>query len=212
MREHLPLVLVFLCGCAVPPDVGSDDMGSSETHTGSSESETGSSDGPDPTKVHELGMTSECVVGDDIGSTTAAAALCAEEFGPEWTWLEFHVNGGWFARGEINAGVWDTDTRVWVWIDDQDAECFSSPTRELIEGQPERFGMTWKPVQPADPEWIAASCNDATGLEGPEFDPFVSEQSDRWGDDPQLVSKCNPYAGDTPCSLCRPLLCVRTTP
>jgi hypothetical protein len=194
------------CGSTSSSTTNSDESTSSDS--GGSDESSGNLP-PDTCETLELAMTGGCVLGYDIDSIEAATAICQAELGPEWSWLEFHATYGWFVQGQIKLDAWDTSTRAWVSINDQDAECFSSPTREHIEGVPEQFGMTWKPNEPNAPYCAAADCNDATGLEGPEFDPFLEEYMRSRFDDPVLVPKCNAFAGDTPCSLCRPLLCVR---
>ncbi len=149
----------------------------------------------------ELAVTSECVVGDTILSSDHADGLCEAELGEGWSWLEFHATAGWSVQAQIDMNAWSTDTRAWVWIDDQDAECFSSPMREVTEGRPARFGMTWLPLE-ANERCTAANCNAPMGLDEPGLDPLVNQ------DNGQM--QCNPYEGDTPCSRCRPLLCVRS--
>ncbi len=156
---------------------------------------------PDTCDDLELAVTSECIVGDTILSTEHADELCEAELGEGWSWLEFHATAGWSVQAQINMGAWNTESRAWVWIDDQDAECFSSPLREVTEGRPARFGMTWMPLE-ANEGCTAANCNAPMGLDEPGLDPIVNE------DNGQM--QCNPYEGDTPCSRCRPLLCVRS--
>ena len=60
----------------------------------------------------------------------------------------------------------------------------------------QRYGMTWKLREPRN-GCIFATCNDDTGLEGAEYEPQPG------------YNKCNAYDGDTPCSKCRPRICVR---
>jgi hypothetical protein len=128
----------------------------------------------------QLAMTAECIDGAEITSVNWAQSRCAMEFGDEWTWVDHHYAGGWGVGGD-----WVGDSefeRGWAYISDQDAECFSSD-----------YGMTW--YRSAS----GATCNDPTGLDGPEFDPQEVEND----------IKCNAYTGDTPCEYCRPLICVR---
>ena len=153
---------------------------------------------PNTCELYELAVTRECVVGESVLSVEFGTLLCQDEFGDEWSWLEFHATWGWHVEGQLHPEAWSIDARAWVWIDDQDAECFSSPTREITEGEPERFGMTWRPVE-ASESCRAATCNDPFGLDEPGLDPL----------DTGTQLQCNPYAGDTPCSRCRPLLCIR---
>ncbi len=129
-----------------------------------------------------LAMTDACVVGTSIENANFGHEICAQEFGVAWRWLEFHDGEalGWNAYG-----LWETPVgageRGWVWIDDNSGQCWSSS-----------HGMTW---HRAEGESCKASCAPATGLEGEQYDP--------------LPGKCNPYHGDTPCDLCRRLICVK---
>lgn len=207
------LAVTLALGCvARSPIVVDDDSDSTDSGDSTNTNDTNDSldDGPPPTsdgpeipetcEVLELAVTSECIVGDTIASTEHANGLCEAELGVGWSWLEFHATWGWSVGAQIHPDAWSTASRAWVWIDDQDAECFSSPTREVTAGQPERFGMTWQPLEVND-DCTAATCNDPRGLDEPGLDPIVSNQDS---------VQCNPYDGDTPCSHCRPLLCVRT--
>jgi hypothetical protein len=205
-------LLALLCASSACSTGGSSSTTNSDESTSSSDESSAETTGnglPDTCETLELAMTGGCVLGYDITSTDAATAICQAELGPEWSWLEFHATWGWFVQGQIKLDSWDTSTRAWVSINDQDAECFSSPNREHIVGMPDQFGMTWQPFGPDAPDCAVASCNDATGLEAPEFDPFIDEYMEDQFSDPVFVPKCNAFAGDTPCSLCRPLLCVR---
>ncbi len=153
------------------------------TDSGATTDPTGTSTGGvDPCDVAtlELAMTANCIPGTAITSANYGHEVCALEFGESWRWLEFHDGEaiGWTAYG-----VWQSPAgageRGWVWIDDNSGQCWSST-----------HGMTWLR---AEGESCKASCGPADGLEGPGFDP--------------LPGKCNPYDGDTPCELCRRLIC-----
>lgn len=124
-----------------------------------------------------LAMTPTCYPGTDITSIAWADAQCASAFGPAWSWLEFHHDGGW-----QTAGPWRDATgigeRGWVSIDDKPAECFEAGS-----------GLTW--IRAAEDG--GAGCFPGTGLEGPEYTPHSGA--------------CNPYIGDTPCGQCRRLIC-----
>lgn len=206
------LTIVLPLGCiGRSPIVVGDGEGSTATTNDSADSnETNVDDGPpmtdgpmipDTCEELQLAVTSECIVGDTIMSTEHADGLCEDALGEGWAWLEFHATWGWSVQAQIDPFAWSTVARAWVWIDDQDAECFSSPMREVTAGQPERFGMTWRPLE-ANEGCTAATCNDPLGLDEPGHDPI--------GDEGQGDLQCNPYDGDTPCSECRPLLCIRS--
>lgn len=128
----------------------------------------------------KLAMTAECIPGTALASANYGHELCASEFGESWRWLEFHDGEaiGWTAYGTWQSPA-GAGERGWVWIDDNTGQCWSST-----------HGMTW---HRAEADSCKASCAPADGLEGPGFDP--------------LPGKCNPYDGDTPCELCRRLIC-----
>ena len=189
-------------------DDASDTSTTNTTNTTNDSDPTGLDDGwddtdsdPDTCETLELAVTSDCIIGEAITSVDYANERCAADLGEEWRWLEFHATWGWSVEAQIDPEAWPNEERAWVWIDDQDAECFSSSTREITEGEPERFGMTWGPVETND-NCVAANCNSQVGLDEPGLDPIDNDPSDSF-------LQCNPYDGDTPCSRCRPLLCVR---
>ena len=130
----------------------------------------------------ELAMTSACTEGTKLISAEIGHESCASEFGEAWRWLEFHDGEaiGWTAYGTWQSPV-GAGERGWVWIDDNTGQCWTST-----------HGMTW--FRP-EGDSCKAACAPDTGLEEPGFDP--------------LPGKCNPYDGDTPCDLCRRLICVR---
>lgn len=125
-----------------------------------------------------LAMTPTCFVGSEIESVAWADAQCASTFGPGWRWLEFHHDGGWETAGPWRDAV-GVGERGWVTINDQSAECFEASS-----------GLTWLRAA-AD---SGATCWPGSGLEGPEYSPHSGA--------------CNPYDGDTPCSMCRRLICA----
>ena len=95
---------------------------------------------------------------------------------------------GWDAeRPWLEGRELPLDQRGWVWIRDQDSECFSSPTVDSVA-----YGMTWAAI----PGGRGATCNRLTGQEGPRFRAQPG------------YDKCNAYGGDTPCDLARALICV----
>jgi len=65
--------------------------------------------------------TSRRVVGTDLTSLAAGDAICAQQFGSQWRMAEFHDGEGWgfWAYGYVR-----NDTRFWVYIDDQPANCW----------------------------------------------------------------------------------------
>lgn len=132
---------------------------------------------PDVNEAGVLAMTPKCYIGSEIESISWADAECASAFGPEWHWLEFHKDGGWAAAGPWRDAI-GVGERAWVTIDDQDAECFESSS-----------GLTWLRAS----QESGATCWPGTGLDGPQFTPHVGA--------------CNPYNGDTPCSMCRRIIC-----
>lgn len=132
-----------------------------------------------PVADADLAMTPECFVGADVESIEWGDAQCANAFGAGWKWLEFHHDGGWQSAGKWRDAV-GIGERGWVNINDQPAECFESGSS---------YGLTWI----RESEDSTSACLPGTGLEGPEFQPHSGE--------------CNPYGGDTPCSMCRRLVC-----
>jgi len=65
---------------------------------------------------------SRAVRGDSMRSVNDGNAICRAEFGPGWRMAEFHDGGGgwsWQAYGNI-----DSTTRFWVYINDQNANCW----------------------------------------------------------------------------------------
>jgi hypothetical protein len=155
-------------------------MGDSDATTDPTGTSTGGVD-PCEEATLKLAMTAKCAPGTAIASADYGHELCADEFGESWRWLEFHDGEaiGWTAYGVWQSPV-GAGERGWVWIDDNTGQCWSST-----------HGMTW---HRAEGDSCKASCGPADGLEGPDFDP--------------LPGKCNPYDGDTPCELCRRLICV----
>jgi len=162
--------------------------------TGTSTSATGGSTGVTTTPpvcmpTPRFAMTPECVEGSTIASIEWADMYCATAFGAEWRWLDHHIQGGWDAGGEwiddVGAGE-----RGWIYIIDQNSECFSSPIVDVGNGQMSAYGVTW--LRPVDS--CAVACHPGDGL-----DPEVAHPH---------VGGCNPYAGDTPCYLCQRLICV----
>ncbi len=131
----------------------------------------------------DFNITTQNYVGYDITSVSKGNEICYKEFGIGWDWMEFHEQVGWSVEGKIGS---DYNGRAWVWINDQNSECFSSPN----------FGMTWQ----VKPDENRITCNDGIGLEGDNYNPQIYNN----------VAKCNVYSGDTPCTESRPLVCART--
>lgn len=64
------------------------------------------------------------VLGTTLTSLSAANTICAYAFGPGWRMTEFHDGQGgwgWRAYGNIN-----NTSRFWVYINDQNANCWNS--------------------------------------------------------------------------------------
>lgn len=135
-------------------------------------------------------MSPLCVSGAAILSLEWAHEACANSFGEGWRWLSHAEQGGWGATGawldDIGVGE-----RGWIYVADQDSECFSSPPLDTGDGKTIAHGVTWLRA----PGACTAACQPGDGLEGPEYYPHVGA--------------CNPYDGDTPCDACRRLICVR---
>ena len=80
--------------------------------------------------IGQLALTAP-VVGNTITDTGFADTLCESTFGPGWKWMQWldHWTGGanWFAWKWLD-GQQPTDcgTRGWIWIHDQDWECFNN--------------------------------------------------------------------------------------
>ena len=66
--------------------------------------------------------TSRRVVGSTLTSAAMGDAICAQQFGSQWRMAEFHDGEGWgfWAHGYVR-----NDTRFWVYIDDQPANCWN---------------------------------------------------------------------------------------
>lgn len=63
------------------------------------------------------------IQGNNLRSLESANAYCAEYFGRDWRMAEFHDGRGWgfWAKGKIKS-----DTRFWVHINDQRANCWNA--------------------------------------------------------------------------------------
>jgi hypothetical protein len=66
--------------------------------------------------------TTPPVRGDSLGSRALADGLCLALFGPGWRMAEFHDGSGWSfdAYGDVR-----DDSRLWVAINDQKANCWN---------------------------------------------------------------------------------------
>ncbi len=145
-------------------------------------------------QLYEYAITNTDFLGSAITSTAVGNSYCESEFGSDWDWLEFHEESGWdvFASSEDALYANSTTDRAWVWINNQNAECFSTGNS---------YGMTWDFHDPGYHPEIPAeiTCNTDRGLTDPEYNP-----QDMGGGE----LKCNAYSGDTPCNKSRPLACV----
>lgn len=92
-----------------------------ETTDTSTSDSTG--DACDP--LAQLAMTKDCVKGLEILSEDWGSQRCVTEFGPGWSWIEHHYQGGWGVTG-LWADQKSLDLRGWVQVTDQDSECFST--------------------------------------------------------------------------------------
>ncbi len=72
-----------------------------------------------------LAMTTDCVKGLEILSVEWGNTRCTVEFGPEWSWIEHHYQGGWGVTG-IWADQESLGLRGWTHITNQPSECFST--------------------------------------------------------------------------------------
>lgn len=70
-----------------------------------------------------LGATAP-TAGFMIGSLTQANARCAAELGAGWRMAEFHDAAGSGMVGKRSSGLASTNTRHWVYINDQPANCW----------------------------------------------------------------------------------------
>jgi hypothetical protein len=179
------------------PEMSATETSTTETSTTSPTSTGGdTSSMSDPTGAGcrdgglTLAMTPECVIGSAIESVEWGDARCADALGVGWRWLSHHDQGGWEVTGAWIDEVGEGE-RGWAHIKDQNAECFSTPIVDVGNGMMSSYGFTWS--RPAG--LCQASCAPADGLEGPDFHPYAGQ--------------CNSYQGDTPCYLCRRLICVR---
>ena len=127
-----------------------------------------------------LAMTTTPVQGADLTSRAIGDELCVSEFGEGWQWLDFHYQSQWKVEGQWLNGDGEGE-RGWVIILDNNGNCLEST-----------HGMTWYRA----PGSCSANCLSSEGLDGPNFMPHGPDDV------------CNPYGGDTPCELARPLVCV----
>ena len=136
-------------------------------------------------------LTPHAYAGSDITSVSAGDRICAMELGKGWFWAEWHddPDGYWNIIGNlVNPGF---EQYPWVSIDDQNAECFSTGNT---------YGLTMRTKRMAD-GCMEADCHGMEKYFSPDYNFQV-------GNGGSLIS-CNPYAGDTPCTASRPLLCVQ---
>ncbi len=76
-----------------------------------------------------LGATAP-VAGFVIGSLSQANARCTAELGAGWRMAEFHdANGGWGLVGKRGQGLTTQQTRHWVHINDQKANCWDAEVK-----------------------------------------------------------------------------------
>jgi hypothetical protein len=76
-----------------------------------------------------LGAT-EAVAGFVIGSLAQANARCVAELGPGWRMAELHdASGGWGLVGKRGPGLTSQQTRHWVHINDQKANCWNAEAK-----------------------------------------------------------------------------------
>jgi hypothetical protein len=76
-----------------------------------------------------LGATAP-VAGFVIGSLAQANARCEAELGASWRMAEFHdANGGWGLVGKRGQGLTSQQTRHWVHINDQKANCWDAEVK-----------------------------------------------------------------------------------
>ena len=137
----------------------------------------------------DFAVTEEDYKGSYITSIAAGNTICEEEFGENWEWVEFHEQKGWGVKGTVKTNP--SASRAWVWINDQNSECFSTKNS---------YGMTWDVSS-----GTRSTCNSPLGLDGEEFNP---QDVSRYTNIDYTI-KCNAYTGDTPCSMERAVLCVR---
>jgi LPXTG-motif cell wall-anchored protein len=137
----------------------------------------------------QFALTPNNYQGSLITSVNTGNSICESEIGLGSEWIEFHEQWGWGINGNL-VNVNQAE-RVWVWINDQNAECFSTNNQ---------YGMTWDVVTYDN----KATCNSDIGLFGSEYNPQMVNQ-DYYNVD--YDRKCNAYQGDTPCYMERPLLC-----
>ena len=101
-------------------------------------------------------ITKNSYKGSDITSVSKGDSICQAEFGNDgntWQWVEFHNQQGWGVNGNIANTNNPTTGRVWININDQNSECFSTNNQ---------YGMTWY----YDSNKGISTCNIYTGLEG----------------------------------------------
>lgn len=81
------------------------------------------------------------IVGNQIGSLEAANDLCLEYFGRGWRMAEFHDGWGW---GFVALGKLKSANRFWVYINDQEANCWNGSGEVKDEPRLPDIGMNLK--------------------------------------------------------------------
>lgn len=143
--------LLALAGCFVDTggtattDITSTTTTTTSTTTSTSTTETSAGTTTDPTTttstslgeaggdstgevcdpLARLAMTTDCVKGLEILSVEWGNTRCMVEFGPEWSWIEHHYQGGWGVTG-IWTDQQSLGLRGWTHITNQPSECFST--------------------------------------------------------------------------------------
>lgn len=70
------------------------------------------------------------VAGFVVGSLARANARCTAELGAGWRMAEFHdAGGGWGLVGKRGTGLASQQTRHWVYINDQKANCWDAEVK-----------------------------------------------------------------------------------
>ena len=80
--------------------------------------------------------------GNKLTSLEAANRLCQDNFGSDWRMAAHHDGWGW---GFLAKGKLKSSKRFWVYINDQNANCWDNTPKEKIEPPVTSGGFPLKP-------------------------------------------------------------------
>jgi hypothetical protein len=156
---------------------------------------------------HLVAMTRTRFQGQLVKGEQWGHEQCEAELGEGWRWYEWHdlAHASWadLARACWQDGCIPIDTRGWAWIDDQNAECFSSPTDD--DGI--NYGLTLGGFHLRDRQKHDSDQGCPTGVSCTDHYDFY--QGPAYRPRGENGCCCDPYIGDTRCDQYLPLLCIK---